>query len=128
MLQSGFRNPWHKSVVFFTSVIFSVFGFFLFGGGGGGRYRNQNVAIKIVHRGETPEEKAKREARFMREAAMLSRVQHKNLVKVIFAIWNLLLPLIRYLIVKNGDFCSYFCVLLCSVRWGMQGACDGCGH
>lgn len=48
------------------------------------RYRNQNVAIKIVHKGETPEEIAKREARFGREVAMLSRVQHKNLVKVAF--------------------------------------------
>lgn len=48
------------------------------------RYRNQNVAIKIVHKGETPEEIAKRESRFGREVAMLSRVQHKNLVKVVF--------------------------------------------
>lgn len=48
------------------------------------RYRNQNVAIKIVHRGDTPEEIAKRDARFDREVAMLSRVQHKNLVKVVF--------------------------------------------
>ncbi|XP_050224194.1 serine/threonine-protein kinase STY13-like [Mercurialis annua] len=46
-----------------------------------GKYKNQTVAIKIVHRGETPEEIAKREARFAREVAMLSRVQHKNLVK-----------------------------------------------
>lgn len=46
------------------------------------RYKNQMVAIKIIHRGETPEEIAKREARFAREVAMLSRVQHKNLVKV----------------------------------------------
>ncbi|XP_060191956.1 serine/threonine-protein kinase STY13-like isoform X2 [Lycium barbarum] len=50
-----------------------------------GKYRNQNVAIKIVHRGETPEEITKREARFGREVAMLSRVQHKNLVKFIGA-------------------------------------------
>lgn len=47
------------------------------------RYKNQNVAVKIVNRGETPEEIAKREARFAREVAMLSRVQHKNLVKVV---------------------------------------------
>ncbi|XP_043723256.1 serine/threonine-protein kinase STY13-like [Telopea speciosissima] len=50
-----------------------------------GKYKNQNVAIKIVHRGETPEEIAKREARFAREVAMLSKVQHKNLVKFIGA-------------------------------------------
>lgn len=48
------------------------------------RYKNQTVAIKIVHKGETPEEISKREARFAREVAMLSRVQHKNLVKVGF--------------------------------------------
>ncbi|KAL7094881.1 hypothetical protein ACP275_11G132600 [Erythranthe tilingii] len=50
-----------------------------------GKYRNQNVAIKIVHRGDTPEEITKREGRFGREVAMLSRVQHKNLVKFIGA-------------------------------------------
>ncbi|XP_010929905.1 serine/threonine-protein kinase STY13 [Elaeis guineensis] len=50
-----------------------------------GKYKNQNVAVKIVHRGDTPEEAAKREARFMREVAMLSRVQHKNLVQFIGA-------------------------------------------
>ncbi|PIA26388.1 hypothetical protein AQUCO_09400029v1 [Aquilegia coerulea] len=50
-----------------------------------GKYKNQNVAIKIVHRGDSPEEIAKREGRFAREVAMLSRVQHKNLVKFIGA-------------------------------------------
>ncbi|ERN13816.1 serine/threonine-protein kinase HT1 isoform X1 [Amborella trichopoda] len=50
-----------------------------------GKYRNQNVAIKIVQKGDTPEEIAKREGRFNREVAMLSRVQHKNLVKFIGA-------------------------------------------
>ncbi|PKI75114.1 hypothetical protein CRG98_004449 [Punica granatum] len=48
-----------------------------------GKYRNQNVAVKVIQRGETPEEIAKKEARFAREVAMLSRVQHKNLVKVV---------------------------------------------
>ncbi|KAF7838276.1 serine/threonine-protein kinase STY13-like isoform X2 [Senna tora] len=51
-----------------------------------GKYKNQTVAIKILHKGETTEEIAKREARFAREVAMLSRVQHKNLVKV--GIWS----------------------------------------
>jgi serine/threonine protein kinase len=50
-----------------------------------GKYKNQTVAIKIVHRGDTPEEITKREGRFAREVAMLSRVQHKNLVKFIGA-------------------------------------------
>ncbi|KAI4326746.1 hypothetical protein MLD38_032025 [Melastoma candidum] len=50
-----------------------------------GKYKNQTVAIKIIHNGETPEEIAKIEARFGREVAMLSRVQHKNLVKFLGA-------------------------------------------
>ncbi|KAK2442954.1 hypothetical protein P8452_21353 [Trifolium repens] len=50
-----------------------------------GKYKNQIVAIKIVHKGETTEDIAKREDRFAREVAMLSRVQHKNLVKFIGA-------------------------------------------
>ncbi|CAL5370503.1 unnamed protein product [Camellia sinensis] len=50
-----------------------------------GKYKNQIVAIKIGNRGDTPEEIAKKEARFAREVAMLSRVQHKNLVKFIGA-------------------------------------------
>ncbi|KAG0464178.1 hypothetical protein HPP92_019791 [Vanilla planifolia] len=50
-----------------------------------GKYRNQNVAVKILHKGDTPEEALKKEASFMREVNMLSRVQHKNLVKFIGA-------------------------------------------
>lgn len=50
-----------------------------------GKYKNQTVAIKIVHKGETADEVAKKEARFAREVAMLSKVQHKNLVKFIGA-------------------------------------------
>uniref|UniRef100_A0A0D9WL57 Protein kinase domain-containing protein n=1 Tax=Leersia perrieri TaxID=77586 RepID=A0A0D9WL57_9ORYZ len=50
-----------------------------------GKYKNQNVAIKIVHKGDTPEEMVKREGRFLREVTMLSRLQHKNLVKFIGA-------------------------------------------
>ncbi|TYI90463.1 hypothetical protein E1A91_D03G125000v1 [Gossypium mustelinum] len=50
-----------------------------------GKYKNQTVAIKVLHKGETPEEIAKREGRFARDVAMLSRVQHKNLVKFIGA-------------------------------------------
>lgn len=40
------------------------------------------MAVKIANKGETQEEIARREGRFAREVAMLSRVQHKNLVKV----------------------------------------------
>lgn len=50
-----------------------------------GKYKDQNVAIKIVYKGETPEDVAKRAGRFAREVAMLSKVQHKNLVKFIGA-------------------------------------------
>ncbi|CAM8980084.1 unnamed protein product [Rhodiola kirilowii] len=50
-----------------------------------GKYKNQTVAIKIIQRGDAHEEIAKRERRFAREVAMLSRVQHKNLVKFIGA-------------------------------------------
>eukprot|EP00252_Welwitschia_mirabilis_P002588 TRINITY_DN1253_c0_g1_i1.p1 TRINITY_DN1253_c0_g1~~TRINITY_DN1253_c0_g1_i1.p1 ORF type:complete len:317 (-),score=57.45 TRINITY_DN1253_c0_g1_i1:313-1263(-) len=49
------------------------------------RYKDQSVAIKILQRGETPEERAKLEARFAREVSMMSRVTHKNLVKFIGA-------------------------------------------
>ncbi|GMH06786.1 hypothetical protein Nepgr_008626 [Nepenthes gracilis] len=50
-----------------------------------GKYKNQTVAVKIVPRGETPEQISRRETRFAREVAMLTRVQHKNLVKFIGA-------------------------------------------
>ncbi|WOL12806.1 hypothetical protein Cni_G21574 [Canna indica] len=50
-----------------------------------GKYKNQNVAVKVVHKGDHPDEVAKREARFMREVTLLARVQHKNLVKFIGA-------------------------------------------
>ncbi|XP_071710322.1 serine/threonine-protein kinase STY13-like [Rutidosis leptorrhynchoides] len=50
-----------------------------------GKYRNLNVAIKIINKGDTPEEIAKIESRFGREIAMLSKVKHKNLVKFIGA-------------------------------------------
>ena len=53
------------------------------------RYKNKNVAIKVVNKGETPEEIKKREGRFAREVAMLSKVQHKNLVKVIVIFYYL---------------------------------------
>ncbi|XP_056865284.1 serine/threonine-protein kinase STY13 isoform X2 [Raphanus sativus] len=50
-----------------------------------GKYKNKTVAIKIIKKGESPEEIAKRDSRFAREVSMLSRVQHKNLVKFIGA-------------------------------------------
>eukprot|EP01018_Ginkgo_biloba_P032106 Gb_01104 [translate_table: standard] len=53
-----------------------------------GKYRDQSVTVKILKMGETPEERTKLEARFAREVAMMSKVQHKNLVKFIGACKN----------------------------------------
>lgn len=50
-----------------------------------GRYRNQIVAIKVLNRGSTLEERAALESRFAREVNMMSRVKHENLVKFIGA-------------------------------------------
>ncbi|KAL2532274.1 Protein kinase superfamily protein [Abeliophyllum distichum] len=67
-----------------------------------GKYKNQNVAIKIVHKGETPEEVAKREDRFAREVAMLSKVQHKNLVKVVLLLFLRFMDCFSITTVKSG--------------------------
>eukprot|EP00250_Pteridium_aquilinum_P008092 c17663_g1_i1 orf=764-1978(+) len=50
-----------------------------------GRYRDMSVAIKVLQRAPTSEEQVKLEARFAREVEMMSRVQHKNMVKFIGA-------------------------------------------
>lgn len=50
-----------------------------------GKYQGESVAVKILQKGETSEEKARLETRFAREVAMMSKVQHKNLVKFIGA-------------------------------------------
>ena len=47
------------------------------------RYGEQIVAIKVLTRGSTPEEKATLEARFIREVNMMCKVKHENLVKVL---------------------------------------------
>ncbi|KAG1338140.1 putative serine/threonine-protein kinase STY13 [Cocos nucifera] len=46
-----------------------------------GKYKEQIVAIKVLNSGNTSEEKATFEARFIREVNMMSRVKHENLVK-----------------------------------------------
>ncbi|GAV77180.1 Pkinase_Tyr domain-containing protein [Cephalotus follicularis] len=46
-----------------------------------GRYGDRIVAIKVLHRGSTTEERASLENRFIREVNMMSRVKHENLVK-----------------------------------------------
>lgn len=50
-----------------------------------GKYGDTSVAIKVLQRPETSEEQAKLESRFAREVDMMSRVQHRNLVKFIGA-------------------------------------------
>ncbi|CAA2969555.1 serine threonine- kinase HT1-like [Olea europaea subsp. europaea] len=79
LMYKAIRPPGHWQFPFFVKLLanLSYWPFF--------RYKNQNVAIKIVYKGDTPEEIAKREARFSREVAMLSKVQHKNMVKFIGA-------------------------------------------
>lgn len=64
------------------------------------RYKNQNVAVKVMHKGDSQEDVAKREARYMREVAMLARGQHKNLVKVTSA--NGTLVLVFFLVLHVG--------------------------
>ncbi|PWA54805.1 protein kinase superfamily protein [Artemisia annua] len=46
-----------------------------------GRYGDRIVAIKVLNRGSTTEERAVLEDRFAREVTMMSRVKHDNLVK-----------------------------------------------
>ncbi|XP_039050479.1 serine/threonine-protein kinase STY13-like [Hibiscus syriacus] len=46
-----------------------------------GRYGDRIVAIKVLHRGRTAEERAALKSRFVREVNMMSRVKHENLVK-----------------------------------------------
>ncbi|GJM97042.1 hypothetical protein PR202_ga13937 [Eleusine coracana subsp. coracana] len=50
-----------------------------------GKYGDQIVAIKVLNRGSTLEEKATLEARFIREVNMMCKVKHENLVKFIGA-------------------------------------------
>lgn len=40
------------------------------------------MAIKVLNRGSTSDERAALESRFAREVIMMSRVKHENLVKV----------------------------------------------
>lgn len=47
------------------------------------------MAIKVLHRGSTSEERASLENRFAREVNMMSRVHHDNLVKVSSIVANL---------------------------------------
>lgn len=67
-----------------------------------GKYKEQNVAIKIIQLGDTPEERAKQEGRFAREITLLSRVQHKNLVKFIGACKESMMVVVTELLVGGS--------------------------
>lgn len=63
-----------------------------------------------MQKGETPEEIVKREGRFLREVSMLSKVQHKNLVKVsqqYFSYYSFL-----GICISNGKICKIAIIYL----------------
>ncbi|KAK6943260.1 Serine-threonine/tyrosine-protein kinase, catalytic domain [Dillenia turbinata] len=63
-----------------------------------GRYGDRIVAIKVLHRGSTSDERASLEARFAREVNMMSRVKHENLVKFIGACKDPLMVIVTELL------------------------------
>ncbi|KAG2691114.1 hypothetical protein I3843_09G216300 [Carya illinoinensis] len=62
------------------------------------RYGDQIVAIKVLNRGSTFEERAALESRFAREVNMMSRVKHENLVKFIGACQDPLMVIVTELL------------------------------
>ncbi|PHT29499.1 hypothetical protein CQW23_30909 [Capsicum baccatum] len=63
-----------------------------------GRYGGQIVAIKVLNGGNTSEERASLESRFVREVVMMSRVKHANLVKFIGACKDPLMAIVSELL------------------------------
>ncbi|KAK1563755.1 hypothetical protein Q3G72_032390 [Acer saccharum] len=63
-----------------------------------GRYGDRIVAIKVLHRGSTSDEKTALESRFAREVIMMSRVKHDNLVKFIGACKDPLMVIVTELL------------------------------
>ncbi|XP_027334524.1 serine/threonine-protein kinase HT1 isoform X1 [Abrus precatorius] len=63
-----------------------------------GRYRDRIVAIKVLNRGSTSEERVSLENRFAREVNMMSRVHHENLVKFIGACKDPLMAIVTELL------------------------------
>ncbi|QHO39201.1 serine/threonine-protein kinase STY13 isoform X2 [Arachis hypogaea] len=63
-----------------------------------GRYGERIVAIKVLNRGSTSEERAALENRFAREVNMMSRVHHENLVKFIGACKDPLMVIVTELL------------------------------
>lgn len=66
-----------------------------------------------MQKGETPDEITKREGRFLREVSMLSRVQHKNLVKVCY-LYLVPIPLLLEFVFQMAKF--YKRLLITSVE------------
>ncbi|KAJ7961097.1 Protein kinase superfamily protein [Quillaja saponaria] len=63
-----------------------------------GRYGDRIVAIKVLNRGSTSEERVSLENRFAREVNMMSRVKHENLVKFIGACKDPLMVIVTELL------------------------------
>lgn len=63
-----------------------------------GRYGDRIVAIKVLNRGSTSDERAVLESRFIREVNMMSRVKHENLVKFIGACKDPLMVIVTELL------------------------------
>ncbi|XP_074570762.1 serine/threonine-protein kinase STY13-like [Curcuma longa] len=67
-----------------------------------GKYKNQDVAVKVLHNGYGPEEMAKRAAMFMREVTALAQIQHKNLVKFVGAVKEPVMVVVTELLVGGS--------------------------
>ncbi|CAN1134187.1 Serine/threonine/tyrosine-protein kinase HT1 [Linum perenne] len=63
-----------------------------------GRFGDRVVAIKVLHRGSTSDERSALENRFAREINMMSRVKHDNLVKFIGACKDPLMAIVTELL------------------------------
>ncbi|CAA3018295.1 serine threonine- kinase HT1 [Olea europaea subsp. europaea] len=63
-----------------------------------GKYGDRIVAIKVLNCGNTSEERAMLENRFIREVMMMSRVKHENLVKFIGACKDPLMVIVTELL------------------------------
>ncbi|KAJ4911493.1 Protein kinase superfamily protein [Raphanus sativus] len=63
-----------------------------------GRYGSLIVAIKVLNRGSSPEDKSSLQSRFIREVNMMSRVKHHNLVKFIGACKDPLMVIVTELL------------------------------
>lgn len=63
-----------------------------------GRYADQIVAIKVLKRGDTTQERSLLESRFVREVTMMSKVKHDNLVKFIGACKDPLMVIVTELL------------------------------